>query len=329
VNDDPSTDVHWFPGMPEPGDPGWDWAAWHYVFGRRTFGQSFQATGLDRDPKDAVDHQVYEFCSYQPNWKKERPKKKPRPSKKWPPSPGPAHWCIWWETINVRIPHSENVVVLVDGRPVKATLTGTLPGQISVLRGQFWLHFWNPAIFPTGDPTVQAQAAFIEERLSEVMEDAPEKSEAALQKSIDSFGQACTALSGGRYPEALGSFARMGTAIKNARRLGVDPLALIDTEMQVLSLVSTEASKAVMQLDASTTFRNRSLVKAYMELYKFGRAVAIGREKGFGFQAISMVWRLKPVFEAVTKGLKGRTQRTGVNADGGNHRANRRGRQLD
>ena len=49
LNEDPSTDVHWKPGMPEPGDPGWVWEDWHWVFGRHTFGQSFQFTGLDTD----------------------------------------------------------------------------------------------------------------------------------------------------------------------------------------------------------------------------------------------------------------------------------------
>jgi hypothetical protein len=301
VNDDPNTDVHWFPGMPEPGDAGWDWAAWHYVFGRRTFGKSFQTTGLDTDPKNAVPHAVYEFCCYQPNW---RHPSLPRPHGHRPPFPPgapPPPWCIWWEMTTVGVPHSETVVVLVDGHPVKATLTTTEMVKVPVLRGQFWLHFWDPAIFQPGVPSIDQQAEYIGERLSTVLEEAPDEARPALAQALKYFQQACPDLSAGRYADALGKFSRMSLAITTARKLGVDRRQLIDTEMQVLSLVSTEASNALIQLDARVPLSNKHLKNAYLALYKFGVAVSKGRDKGLDFEAIKTTRGLKPVFEAVTK----------------------------
>jgi hypothetical protein len=129
LNDDPSTDVHWFEGMPEPGDDGWDWEAWHYVFGRRTFGKSFQDVGRDPDPENAVPHEVYEFCSYNPDWRENNP---------------PPPWCIWWaqQTQTKWVPGF--VLMVKDGveRWVKAKIA--VKQKVKVLKGQFWLHFWPP-----------------------------------------------------------------------------------------------------------------------------------------------------------------------------------------
>jgi hypothetical protein len=301
LNDDPTTDVHWFPGMPEPGDPGWDWAAWHYVFGRHTFGRSFQAVALDTDPKNAVGHEVYEFCSYQPNWKHppaRRPGHRPPPP---PPLPPPPRWCIWWDTINVSVLHSENVIVIADGRPVKATLTTTETVKVPVLRGQFWLHFWDPATFQSGVPSIDEQAKFIESRLSVVLEGAPNAAKSALAEAIKYFQQAHSELRSARYAGALKSFTRMSVAIKNARKLGTDPLQLINIEMQILSLVSTEANYAVMNLDARSALEDKNLKNAYMGLYEFGQTVSKGKDKGLKFEAIKATSGLKAVFDAVTK----------------------------
>lgn len=304
LNDDPATDVHWLPGMPEPGDPGWNWAAWHYVFGRYSFGDSFQSVGVDNDPKNAVPHQVYEFCCYQSNWKLRTAKKRRPGKKRWPPAPGPAPWCIWWDTTDVNVPHSETVVVLVDGHPVKATLTTTETIKVPVLRGQFWLHFWDPAIFQAGVPSCEQQVQFIEGQLSALLEEAPGRAQSALTDALGCFRQAFSQLSAGSFADAFQSFGKMAVAIKKSKKLGVDPLQLIDTEMQVLSLVSTEASNVVMQLDARTTLKDRNLKKAYLALYDFGRILAKGRNRGLRFQAVKTTGELKPVFDAVARAQK-------------------------
>ncbi len=62
LDGDPLTDRHWFPGDPEPGDPGWDWDDFHGCFARAGFNQTFQATGTDPDPLHAFDHETYEWC---------------------------------------------------------------------------------------------------------------------------------------------------------------------------------------------------------------------------------------------------------------------------
>jgi hypothetical protein len=60
---DPATDVHWFPGDPEPGDGGWDWSAYHGCFARAGFNQTFQdANGPDFDPLHDFDHECYEWA---------------------------------------------------------------------------------------------------------------------------------------------------------------------------------------------------------------------------------------------------------------------------
>lgn len=64
VYDDPTTDVHWFPGLPEPGDPDWDWADWYGVFGSYGFNNSFYTTGLDTRPGYEGDNEVYEWVFY-------------------------------------------------------------------------------------------------------------------------------------------------------------------------------------------------------------------------------------------------------------------------
>ncbi len=46
VNDDSTTDRHWFPGMPEPGDAVFDWATWYGVFGTSGFNNSAFTNGL-------------------------------------------------------------------------------------------------------------------------------------------------------------------------------------------------------------------------------------------------------------------------------------------
>jgi len=75
-NNDPSTDVHWFPGDPSPGDPDWDpnplTNKYYGCFGNWNFSDSFYTTGLDASP---YRNEEYE-------WSVTLPEEQP--------------WCIWW-----------------------------------------------------------------------------------------------------------------------------------------------------------------------------------------------------------------------------------------
>jgi len=64
IFDDPATDVHWFPGDPEPGDEAWDWADWYGAFGSYGFNNSFFTTGLDTRAGYEGDNEVYEWAFY-------------------------------------------------------------------------------------------------------------------------------------------------------------------------------------------------------------------------------------------------------------------------
>lgn len=64
IFDDPSTDVHWFPGDPEPGDANWNWADWYGAFGSYGFNNSFYTTGLDARQGYQGDNEVYEWAFY-------------------------------------------------------------------------------------------------------------------------------------------------------------------------------------------------------------------------------------------------------------------------
>jgi hypothetical protein len=63
-NNDPATDVHWFPGNPEPGDPGWDWSQWYGFFASYGFNNSFFTTGIDPRPGYESENEVYEWAFY-------------------------------------------------------------------------------------------------------------------------------------------------------------------------------------------------------------------------------------------------------------------------
>ncbi len=88
LNGDPSTDRHWFPGMPEPGDPGWDWNAFYGCFARAGFNQTFQSTEIDPVAAHAADHEVYEWCFH------DAPAILPTPS---PPVPEAPLQCLAWK----------------------------------------------------------------------------------------------------------------------------------------------------------------------------------------------------------------------------------------
>jgi hypothetical protein len=92
LDNDPTTDRHWFPGMPEPGDPGWVWLDWYGFFGRAGYNDSGWVTGT---------HEVYEVAIHPPFG--------PPPP---PPPPPPPElkrcWTIEWVPI-IKDPHNGSV----------------------------------------------------------------------------------------------------------------------------------------------------------------------------------------------------------------------------
>lgn len=67
-DEDPSTDRHWFPGDPEPGDAGWDWDDFYGCFARSGFNKTFQDNLTDPDPAHAANHECYEWCFHESVW---------------------------------------------------------------------------------------------------------------------------------------------------------------------------------------------------------------------------------------------------------------------
>jgi hypothetical protein len=53
-----NTDVQWFPGNPEPGDPTWDGENYYYIFAKAGFNNSAYTEGFRQSPSDA--NEVYE-----------------------------------------------------------------------------------------------------------------------------------------------------------------------------------------------------------------------------------------------------------------------------
>ena len=62
-NGDPLTDKHWFPGDPEPGDPGWVWDDYYGFFGMAGFNDSAYDNGIPLSV-NGEDNEVYELAIY-------------------------------------------------------------------------------------------------------------------------------------------------------------------------------------------------------------------------------------------------------------------------
>lgn len=62
LNGNPASDRHWFPGMPEPGDAGWDWDDFYGCFARAGFNSTFFDTGTDVPDSHSSPNEVYEWC---------------------------------------------------------------------------------------------------------------------------------------------------------------------------------------------------------------------------------------------------------------------------
>ncbi|TKJ41471.1 hypothetical protein CEE37_02610 [candidate division LCP-89 bacterium B3_LCP] len=65
-NDDPTTDVHWFPGMAEPGDPGWSWPPWYGFFGTYGFNNTPYTQGLAGSQTVSDPREIYEVAFRDP-----------------------------------------------------------------------------------------------------------------------------------------------------------------------------------------------------------------------------------------------------------------------
>lgn len=63
LNGNPSSDRHWLPGDPEPGDPGWVWNTYYGVFGAAGFNDSAFDNGLPLSV-NGQPNEVYELALY-------------------------------------------------------------------------------------------------------------------------------------------------------------------------------------------------------------------------------------------------------------------------
>ncbi len=125
VYDDPTTDVHWFPGDPEPGDPGWDWSDYYGVFASYGFNNSFFTTGLDPRAGYEGSNEVYEWAFY---WGHPGDEVHPEPDTVFLPQ-GPAPPVL--DSLDI-------LVVVID--PPKDTIVYIAPN--------WWIHFWPPIEWP-------------------------------------------------------------------------------------------------------------------------------------------------------------------------------------
>jgi hypothetical protein len=126
-NNDPSTDVHWFPGNPEPGDPTWDWSQWYGFFASYGFNNSFFTTGIDPRPGYESDNEVYEWAFY---WGHPGDEFYPPDTVNLPPGIGQPAPPV--------LDSTEILVVVIDP-----------PKEIKVFRApDWWIHFMPP--FPPG-----------------------------------------------------------------------------------------------------------------------------------------------------------------------------------
>jgi hypothetical protein len=264
LNDDPSTDVHWFEGTPEPGDAAWDWRDWHYVFGRHHFGTSFQDVGLDTDPENNVPHEVYEFYAYNPRLD--------------PNDPGdgePPPYCIWWDWVTTTEKRSKTVIVIKDGSPRRATLTQTFKKKKPVLRGQFWLHMLPPEIThykgaaSLGDLGLAQLDAVIEN--AEINADARNEIREARAAFATALDQG---FRGNDYDTLFQQLDSVYEHFDQAKAAGMQARVVADIEIQVLSVVATFAAEKVMAIDAAgMPIESPVLRDLYGTLYDFGRKV--------------------------------------------------------
>jgi len=307
LNGDPMTDVHWFEGMPEPGDPGWDWADWHFVFGRHTFGQSFQDVLLDTDTENRVDHEVYEACSYRPDFDM-------------PPPPPP--WCLWWSFVTVDEVEVKDVLVMKDGTPTKAKVKVTTKKKVPILTGQWWLHWWDPGLFPVGVPPTFNWIFLIGSQYTDLIE---ANSKGVSDKKVqDAFNAQSFligflfALDSGDSKQAFQLLAHgrkyMGRAEKGKNSF--ESLAFAQVRMRIVALAYYIVVSQIIAADAGLLFPiegaggttglpmdDKDLVKSSKGLYRFGKALQKFADKGTQGQGkvLNSLNALKKVTKSIEK----------------------------
>ena len=295
LNGDPATDVHWKEGMDEPGDPGWDWDAWHGVFGRHRFGSSFQDTGIDPDPENAVPHELYEVCAYDPAPRDRSVQPDGSPA---PPDEDP--WCLWWEWVTVEVKEERQGWVIKDGARRRATLTTTEEIKVPVLRGDFWLHS-PPALFRYDSALSLGDLVTL--GLDSVMEQSElsEKARAELGGARAAFDAAFQkGLGGGDYGLLFEQLDAAFGHLQVAKEAGVSARSLADIEIQALSVVATFGAEQVMARDdAGLSVDDEALRELYGALYEFGESA---REASVSERsARSTMDALEPVFRALNR----------------------------
>ncbi len=298
LNDDPSTDVHWFEGDPEPGDAGWDWEAHHFVFGRRTFGQSFQDVGLDPDPENAVDHEVYEACSYRPDFDGDDP----------PP------FCLWWELTEEEEVEIKDVLVMKDGTPTKAKVKVTTKKTVPILKGQWWLHWWDDQVFGIGVPNVTTLVTLLGTEMNAAAQGAPEAAQQDIQFAISFLGSFLFLLDAQQYDDAFQvlKFARIHQG--RAEKKGLPKLAWLHARVHAISIAYYILVLQFMQLDAfgpaaqadgddNIPITDKELGKVSRAFYAFGKGLQAQAAKGAKGQGklLNQLNKLKKATKALEK----------------------------
>lgn len=298
LNDDPSTDVHWFETDPEPGDAGWDWETWHYVFGRRSFGQSFQETGLDPDPENAVDHEVYEACSWRPDYD---------PDDDDPPPP----FCLWWEDEDVTEIEVKDVMVMKDGTPTKAKVKVPKTKQVPILKGQWWLHYWDEEVFGFGVPEAGPLASLVAGQIATALKDAnpPEQAMEDANFIHSHLFNVMLMAAAHQYTYAFQSLKYARIHMGRAEKKGLNKLALLHARMLVVSYLYWVMAQHLMLLDAlgappvladgvgGLPMDDKDLGKISRGFYAFGKSLeqtAAKGEKGQG-KVLNSLDKLKKV----------------------------------
>ncbi len=285
LNGDPATDVHWFPGDDEPGDVGFNWAAFHHVFGRATYGQSFQVTGLDEEAAHAVDHEVYEVAVYRPDWVDVLPLAEEPFSR-------------WWNQDDPEQPVPAWVVSNTGGDPLKPKFKKTVPRH----GVSFWMRPWELSYgigAPTGAAHLQhvlrqldevAAASFLEVQISMV------RAQSFLIGAYDSLG--------GSPKEVFGNLKKAAKNLRAARKLGADPLAMLTPEMQLVTLFGDRMVADLLAIDGGADgllLTDKALRRATKAVFVAGRFREITAGKGLKAKLVAATLKLRKLYGANQK----------------------------
>jgi len=293
LNGDPTTDVHWLEGMPEPGDGGWDWASHHHLFGRSSFGQSLQAAGLDADPENAVDHEYYEIARHRPDW-----------------ASGPASPDEWWDlagaaAVPLHVAESKDGVPVQGDGPILVKHAAKVPAAL------WWLQHWDVGDVGIGVPADQDQADRIRAAYDDATAGAAAEAQPYLDAAAASLDAMLAALVDREYDVAYPHVMDVRRQLRKAEAKGFDELLVAQVKTQAVAFWFSVVAQHVRQLDetggvadcASLAVSDRNLGKAHRAIYRFGttlKKLAEKGDKGAG-DVLGAVSRLKRIGKAVDK----------------------------